>query len=118
MQFIRIVEIIFKNQLCEIDCFKNAIIYQVIYVLKMGTEDEDIVEMSIYSLQILLNAIGIKHTIKYLERFFSIAVHAFLKYSHLRKIRNYTKRIFEFYIKDKFAHSNEQFKYLQFINLN
>lgn len=105
MQFIRIVEIIFKNNLCENENFKNSIIYQVIYVLKLGTEDEDIVDMSIYSLQILLNAIGIRHTIKYLERFFSIAVHAFLKYSNVRRIRNYTKRIFEFYIKDKFQHS-------------
>jgi hypothetical protein len=50
MQFIRIVEIIFKNNLCENENFKNAIIYQVIYVLKLGTEDEDVVDMSIYSL--------------------------------------------------------------------
>jgi hypothetical protein len=107
MQFIRIVEIIFKNNLCENENFKNAIIYEVIYVLKLGTEDEDIVEMSIYSLQILLNAIGIKHTIKYLDRFFSIAVRAFLKYSSMRRIKNYTKRIFEFYIKDKFIYSQE-----------
>lgn len=107
MMFIRIVEIIFKNGLCENENFKNAIIYKVIYVLKLGTEDEDIVEMSIYSLQILLNAIGIKHTIKYLDRFFSIAVHAYLKYSNMRKIKNYTKRIFEFYIKDKLSYSQE-----------
>jgi len=107
MQFIRIVELIFKHNLCENENFKISIIYQVIYVLKLGTEDEDIVDMSIYSLQILLNAIGIRHTIKYLERFFSIAVHAFLKYSGVRRIRNYTKRIFEFYIKDKFQHSQE-----------
>jgi len=50
MQFIRIVEIIFKNKLCDNENFKNAIIYQVIYVLKLGTEDEDVVDMSIYSL--------------------------------------------------------------------
>jgi len=50
IQFIRIVEIIFKNQLCENENFRNSIIYQVIYVLKLGTEDEDIVDMSIYSL--------------------------------------------------------------------
>jgi len=112
MQFIRIVEIIFKNKICENENFKNAIIYQAIYVLKLGTEDEDVVDMSIYSLQILLNAIGIKHTIKYLDRFFSIAVHAYLKYSNMRRIRNYTKRIFEFYIKDKFGYSKEQFKHL------
>jgi hypothetical protein len=53
MQFIRIVEIIFKHNLCENENFKNSIIYQVIYVLKLGTEDESIVDMSIYSLQIL-----------------------------------------------------------------
>lgn len=118
MQFIRIVEILFKNNLCENENFKEAIIYQVIYVLKLGTEDNDIVDMAIYSLQILLNAIGLKHTIKYLDRFFSIAVHAFLKYSHMRRIKNYTKRIFEFYIKNKFQYSIEKFKHLQFIFLN
>ena len=50
MQFIRIVEIIFKNGLCDNEQFKVAIIYQVIYVLKLGIEDQDIVDMSIYSL--------------------------------------------------------------------
>jgi len=74
--------------------------------------------MSIYSLQILLNAIGLRHTIKYLDRFFSIAVHAFLKYSHMRRISNYTKRIFDFYIKAKVAYSKDMFKHLQFIFLN
>lgn len=102
MRFVRIVEILFKNKLCENESFKEAIIYQVIYVLKLGAEDEDIVDMAIYSLQIVLNAIGLERTIKYLDRFFSIAVHAFLKYSHIRRIKLYTKRIFEFYIKNKF----------------
>lgn len=110
MQFIRIVEIIFKNGLCDNENFKVAIIYQVIYVLKLGIEDQDIVDMSIYSLQILLNAIGITSTIKHLDRFFSIAVNAFLKYSHMRRIKNYTKRIFEFYVKDKKLYSSQKFK--------
>lgn len=39
MQFIRIVEIIFKNGLCDNEIFKVSIIYQVINVLKMGIED-------------------------------------------------------------------------------
>ena len=87
-------------------------------MLKLGTNDEDIVDMSIYSLQILLNAIGLKHTIRYLDRFFSIAVHAFLKYSRMRRIKNYTKRIFEFYIKDKASQSIDMYKHLQFIFLS
>lgn len=118
MQFIRIVEIIFKNGLCDNENFKVAIIYQVIYVLKLGIEDQDIVDMSIYSLQILLNAIGITSTIRHLDRFFSIAVNAFLKYSSMRRIKNYTKRIFEFYIKDKVNYSREKFRDFQFIFLN
>lgn len=118
MQFIRMVEIIFKNRLCDNENFKAAIIYQVIYVLKLGIEDPDIVDMSIYSLQILLNAIGIQSTIRHLDRFFAIAVNAFLKFSSMRRIKNYTKRIFEFYVKDKINYSKDKFKDFQFIFLN
>ena len=77
--------------------------------MKIGIEDEDIVEMSIYSLQTLLNAIGIIDTINHLDKFFSIAVSAFLKYSHLKKIKNYVKRIFEFYLVEKKSHSKKEF---------
>lgn len=118
MKFIRIVEIIFTFKLCENQNFRRAIIYQVIYVLKIGIEDEDIVEMSIYSLQTLLNAIGIIDTINHLDKFFSIAVSAFLKYSHLKKIKNYVKRIFEFYLVEKKSHSKKEFINIQFIFLN
>ena len=74
--------------------------------------------MSIYSLQILLNAIGIRYTILFLDRFFSIAVHAFLRYSSLRRIKTYTKRIFDFYLRDKHNHSQPKFRDLQFIFVN
>ena len=73
MKFIRIVEIIFQNKLCDQENFKQALIYQVIHTLKLGIEDADIVDMSIYSMQTLLNAIGLTDTIAYLDRFFAIA---------------------------------------------
>ena len=50
MQFIRVVEIIFKNGLCDNENFRAAIIYHAIHVLKLGIEDHDIVDMSVYSL--------------------------------------------------------------------
>ena len=36
----------------------------------------------------------------------------------MRRIKNYTKRIFEFYIKDKVNYSREKFRDFQFIFLN
>ena len=74
--------------------------------------------MSIYSLQTLLNAIGLSDTINHLDRFFSIAVTSFIKYSHVKKIKNYVKRIFEFYLIEKKNHSKKEFKNIQFIFLN
>ena len=74
MQFIRMVELIFKHKLSETEIFKDAIISQVIYVLKLSLEDQQLVEMAIYSLQILLNAISIHNTIRYLDRFLSLAI--------------------------------------------
>lgn len=103
MKFIRIVQIIFENKLCVEANFKQALIYQVIHTLKLGIEDADIVDMSIYSMQTLLNAIGLTDTIMYLDRFFAIAVNALLNYSSMRKIKNYVKRILDFYIRDKKA---------------
>ncbi len=45
-----------------------------IYVLKLGIESEETVEISIFSMQLLLNAIGLKDSMPYLSKFCSIAV--------------------------------------------
>lgn len=94
-----------------------ALIYQVIHTLKLGIEDADIVDMSIYSMQTLLNSIGLPDTIQYLDRFFAIAVNALLNYSSMRKIKNYVKRILDFYIRDKKPQSSKEFRNLQFLFL-
>lgn len=114
----RTVEIIFTNKLCDNASLNSALIYQVIHTLKVGIEDADIVDMSIYSMQTLLNSIGIVDTIAYLDKFFAIAVNALMNYSGVKRIRTYVKRILDFYIRDKAAQSKKEFKNLQFLYLN
>ena len=72
------IEMIFTHKLCEQQNFKQALIFQVIHTLQICIEDADVVEMAIYSMQTLLNAIGLIETIQYLDRFFAIAVNAVL----------------------------------------
>jgi len=71
--------------------------------------------MAIYSMQTLLNAIGLIETIQYLDRFFAIAVNAVLTNPDHRKIKNYTRKIFDHYIRDKRQQSKKEFKNLQFL---
>jgi hypothetical protein len=74
MQFIIAVELLIKNNIVEDEYFKAALVAITIYVLKIGIESEDTVEISIFSMQILLNAIGLKESLPYLNKFCSIAV--------------------------------------------
>lgn len=101
MQFIITVELLIKNNLVEDEYFKAAIVNMTIYVLKLGIESEETVEISIFSMQILLNAIGLKDSMPYLSKFCSIAVQAYLKFPDKQKIKKYTSKIINFYIVDK-----------------
>ena len=50
MQFIITVELLIKNSIVEDDYFKAALVAITIYVLKIGIESEDTVEISIFSM--------------------------------------------------------------------
>ncbi len=60
--------------MAEDEYFKAAIVNMTIYVLKLAIESEDTVEVAIFSMQILLNANGLKESMPYLSKFCSIAV--------------------------------------------
>ena len=66
--------------------FKASIISSGLYVLNLGIEKEDTVDISIYALQVLLNAIGIRASMDYFDRVFSLVVHAYLNYPKNLKI--------------------------------
>ncbi len=53
------VELLIKENLVEDQYFKTSLIMMAIYVLKLGIEKEDTVEIAIFSMQLLLNAIGL-----------------------------------------------------------
>ena len=74
MQFIIAVELLIKNNIVEDEYFKASLVNMTIYVLKLGIESDETVEISIFSMQILLNAIGLKDSMPYLNKFCSIAV--------------------------------------------
>ena len=78
MQFIVAVELLIKNNIVEDEYFKASLVNMTIYVLKLGIESEETVEISIFSMQLLLNAIGLKDSMPYLSKFCSIAVQAYL----------------------------------------
>jgi hypothetical protein len=50
MQFIITVELLIKNNLVEDEYFKAAMVNMTIYVLKLGIESEETVEISIFSM--------------------------------------------------------------------
>ena len=77
-----------------------------IYVLRLAITDKDTVDMGIFSLANILNAIGLKQVTSFLNYFFSIVVHAFLNFPDRKKIKKYTAKIFEFYIKEKKSWTN------------
>lgn len=89
------------KKLCGEDHFKRALIVQVLYVLRLAVEMGDTVELGIFSLQLLTNAIGMKDTINYFSSLFSIVVQAYQMYPDRKKVKRYIQKIFEFYIKDK-----------------
>lgn len=113
----RAVEILITRQNTIDDHFKQALVTKVLYVLKLTIENEDTVEMGIYSLQILTNAIGIKHTIQIFGSVFCLVVQAYLSFSHKKRVSSYVRKIIEFYIRDKKTNSIERFKDIQFLFL-
>ena len=58
-----------------------------------------------------------KETIYYFSSLFSIVVQAYLKYPNNKKVKRYTQKIFEFYIRDKKSQSLERYKDIQFVFL-
>jgi hypothetical protein len=74
MQFISTVELLIKHNIVEDEYFRASMVNMTIYVLKLGIESEETVEISIFSMQLLLNAIGLKDSMPYLSKFCSIAV--------------------------------------------
>ena len=78
MQFIRVVEVLLKKTLFDDENFRRACIGTACYILKVGIMKEDTVEISMLSMQVLLNALGLKYSITSLDRFFTLSVHAFL----------------------------------------
>lgn len=94
MQFIMTVQILIKNNIAEDEYFKAAIVNMTIYVLKMAIESEDTVEVAIFSMQILLNANGLKESMPYLSKFCSIAVQAYLKFLKSKRSKSTLPRSF------------------------
>ena len=68
------MELLIKNNIVDDDYFKAAMVNMTIFVLKLGIECPETVEISIFSMQLLLNAIGLKDSLPYLSKFCSIAV--------------------------------------------
>ena len=65
----------------------------------------------------MLNAIGLQKSLLYLNKFCSIAVQAYLKFPEKQRIKKYTAKIINFYIKDKLKFTQLYFKDLQFLFL-
>jgi len=55
-------------------------------VLRVAIENEDTVDLAIYCLQILFNAIGIKQAVNYITQLLSIVTFAYLKFPDRKKI--------------------------------
>jgi hypothetical protein len=50
MQFIIAVELLIKNNIVEDEYFKASLVNMTIYVLKLGIESDETVEISIFSM--------------------------------------------------------------------
>lgn len=99
--FTRLFELLISRKLFEgYECtalLEEALIQKALFVLRHAQHD-DTVEMSIFSLQHLLNLIKIQKTLSILPQVFSLVTHAQLNYSHRPKIMRYAAKIFEYYI--------------------
>lgn len=104
------MDVLIQKKLYGEDHFKRALIVQVLYVLRLAVEMKDTVELGVFSLQLLVNDIGMKETIYYFSSLFSIVVQAYLKYPDNKRVKRYTHKIFEFYIRDKKSQSLERYK--------
>ena len=78
----------------------------------------DTVEIGVFSLQLLVSAIGINDIIFYFGSMFSIVVQAYLKYPDNDRVKKYAEKIFEVFIKEKKAQTLEKYKDIQFIFLD
>ena len=59
LSFIRTVKILISKKLHGEDHFRQATIVQVLYVLRLAVDMPDTVEIGVFSLQLLVSAIGI-----------------------------------------------------------
>lgn len=109
MQYIRVTEILLKKTLIDDENFRRASVGTACFILKVGILKEDTVEISMLSMQVLLNSLGLKHSLQVLDRFFTLSVHAFLGFPNNAKVKKYTSKILQFYIKDKQSYSQSYF---------
>ena len=79
-------------------------------MLRLAVDMPDTVEIGIFSLQLLVSVIGITEIIFYFGSMFSIVVQAYLKYPDNDRVKKYTEKIFEVFIKEKKAQSLEKYK--------
>jgi hypothetical protein len=108
---------IILKQLTVDEYFQHALIMKVLYVLRVAIENEETVDLAIYCLQILFNAIGVKQAVNYITQLLSIVTFAYLKFPDRKKIQRYVTKIFEFYLKEKKSISLPRFKEIQFVLL-
>ena len=88
-----------------------------IYVLRQAIQEKETSEMGIFAMSNILNAIGLRQVTAFLNYFFALVVHAFDKFPDSKKIKKYTAKIFEFYIKEKKNFTMAKFKEIQFVLL-
>lgn len=84
------VELLIKERLVEDPHCRTSIIMMTIFVLKLGIDYADTVDIAIFSMQLILNAIGLPQVLPYLNKFCSLAVLAYLKFHDKAKIKKYT----------------------------
>ena len=87
-------------------------------MLRLAVDMPDTVEIGVFSLQLLVSAIGINDIIFYFGSMFSIVVQAYLKYPDNDRVKKYAEKIFEVFIKEKKAQTLEKYKDIQFIFLD
>jgi hypothetical protein len=108
ISFMRLIVVLIKKRIMD-SFFQTTLFLKFLHVLKLSRENEGLADLGIYSLMILIGAVGIDINQEYMDRILSLIVPAYLKYKTHKNIKQNVLQIFSFFLHEKKSHSKAKF---------
>jgi hypothetical protein len=89
IMFVRVIKVLLKNKIIK-EFFEKAVVQQFLYIMTYGAQIDELVEISIFSSQMIFNIIGVEKTSEIIESFFTLVVNAYLRFKDKNRIKRYT----------------------------